>query len=125
MTAAADFATIREALGVGDIRVLDALDMPRTTGEIEKELRLRILNAWAEENGYGEIEWGDKACEPLFGRLLAHAWARNRGYYLSPQAVYYRLRKLEKLGLVRRLVMPSHSRSILWIKDAALSGEQP
>ena len=101
---------------VGEIRVLDALDIPRTTREITEELRLRVFNAWAEENGYGEVDWGEKDREPFAGRLFAHSWARERGYYLNHQQVYNRLVKLEREGVIRRLTLPSHTRSILWMK---------
>lgn len=107
------------SLDVKDVRVLDALDMPRTTSEIYELLMRRVWEGWAEETGH-EILW-DESDLPSSSvvRLLAWAWAHNRGWHLDRTAVYNRLRKLERAGLVSRLQMPSHSRSILWLRTEA------
>jgi len=108
---------ILQRLDTKDIRVLDSLDMPRTTSEVYRELLRRVWEAWAEEQGYGEVEIDDQGlAQPPLVRLLSWSWARNRGWDLDRTAVYNRLRKLEKAGLVNRLQMPSHTRSILWLR---------
>ena len=97
---------------LGKEGVLNALDTPRTTNEITELLRARVREAWAEETGQ-EIAWGEDH-EQLGARLLASAWAMDRGYYLNHDQVYRCLVNLEKEGKVTRVFVYSHS--LLWAR---------
>jgi hypothetical protein len=113
----------REESRAADVAVYDLLDMPRTTGEVLMALRRRLWDAYERETGEEIVYW-----EELFGdgeewptpsvRLLALGDARKLlGFpMLNHQQVYNRLVKFERGGLLARLVLPGHSRSVLWYR---------
>jgi hypothetical protein len=107
----------REQSHAVDVRVFDATAEPRTTGEIVMLLKHEVWNAWAEENDV-ELEYDERGlAQPPLARLLAYSRSlREDPVKLNHAQVYNRLLKLEKLGVIRRLMMPSHSRSILWMR---------
>lgn len=95
-----------------DLRILGALDVPRTCNEISDVLRQELREKWAEEHGL-EVAW-DTDEEPVGVRALVHGWSRDRGTpTLMSWEVYPRLRKLERAGLVRRIQIPGR-RPMLW-----------
>lgn len=105
-----------------DQAILDALDKPMSAREISEKLRQQALDAWAEEHGYGEVEWGTDQTgpnEPFGARMLALTEARERGTYpgLSFE-VYPRLLYLERHGRVERIQIEGH-RPMLWTRRAS------
>jgi hypothetical protein len=111
--------------GAAQARVLGALDVPRTTGEVSELLRDDLWRRFCIEHGVDEEVAGLAAghLPRTTVRLAATAWARERGTpMLSHPEVYNALRRLERLGLVHRLKLPP-TRSVLWFRPLSETAE--
>lgn len=104
-------STGRTKFGGADLRILAALEQPRTVNEISDALIHETREAWARDEM--DAEWEDVK-DYLPARLLAWGWGKDNDLpYLSSWHVYPRLRKLERYGLVERLQIEGR-RPMLW-----------
>ncbi|MDQ5822210.1 MAG: hypothetical protein M3540_12285 [Actinomycetota bacterium] len=108
-----------------DVRVLDALDTPRTVAEVEERLRHEVYETWLAENGY-PVEYNDQGIPTVFGAaLLSIATSAERGLpHVNHQQIYGRLRKFERMGLVSRVSVPGR-KAVLWARVATRDDKQP